>query len=242
MRILCLGDSITQGNQAHQSYRYDLWKDLVGAGYDFTFVGSMTSNFTGNPAFPDYQGRQFVNTHEGHYGWKITDVLNGASSYGTGSGKLADWVQHYTADVALVHLGTNDMSSSSAATMAANMALIVDILRTDNPNMAIFLGQIPASAWGSPPWDFNARLATLASSVSLPNSPVSVVDLSTGWVSDSSAPGTDTWDWVHPNPQGEAKIATRFSDAILSLAVVPEPASLALLLVCSPVLLRRRRA
>jgi len=40
------------------------------------------------------------------------------------------------------------------------------------------------------------------------------VDLSKGWVSKPDATGTHTVDWVHPNADGDARLAGLFLDAL----------------------------
>ena len=62
-----LGDSITQGSASgepdpdfQESYRLDLWDQLVNAGYDVDFVGSRNSG----SSIPDFDA-----DHEGHPGW-----------------------------------------------------------------------------------------------------------------------------------------------------------------------------
>ncbi len=43
--ILPLGDSITQANNTHLSYRYNLWTKLIDDGRLFDLVGSLDNNF-----------------------------------------------------------------------------------------------------------------------------------------------------------------------------------------------------
>jgi hypothetical protein len=44
VKILPLGDSMTQGEAGHFSYRRPLWKMLDSAGYKVDFVGSLRTN------------------------------------------------------------------------------------------------------------------------------------------------------------------------------------------------------
>ena len=43
VRIMPMGDSLTSGYRQYVSYRYDLWFDLVDAGFDVDFVGGQMS-------------------------------------------------------------------------------------------------------------------------------------------------------------------------------------------------------
>jgi len=89
-RILPLGDSITNG--APYSYRFSLFNLLKGNGFNFYFVGTKNTNPAGYPGTWDTK-------HEGH---------NGASSKGINA-DLSSWLSVYTPDIALIHLGTNDV-------------------------------------------------------------------------------------------------------------------------------------
>src|SRR5687767_6860684 len=88
-RIMTLGNSITQSNNSYKSYRYPLWKKLVDAKVSFDFVGSMRNQHRGNPVWPTHNGLSFDQDHEGHWGWRADEILNGRS----GLGKLSDWLQ-----------------------------------------------------------------------------------------------------------------------------------------------------
>lgn len=74
VRIVCIGDSITQGRKGigehkpTQSYRYPLWKKLVDLGASVDFVGSLPGGFEGDPDWPEYKGKAFDREHEGHWG------------------------------------------------------------------------------------------------------------------------------------------------------------------------------
>ncbi len=70
--VLPLGDSITQGPVPELSYRYWLWEDLVAAGYDVDFVGTMDNGYGGGT--PDYPDPDFDRDHEGHAGWRADQV------------------------------------------------------------------------------------------------------------------------------------------------------------------------
>ena len=122
---LILGDSITQGALVgnHQSYRYELWKKFVDGGDTFDLVGSHANNYNhsntsdtvSTSTYPDYLGHSFDSDHEGHWGWKTTDVL-GTTSPGFGSssgtGNMTNWLTGYSADTALLLLGVNDVKIS----------------------------------------------------------------------------------------------------------------------------------
>jgi lysophospholipase L1-like esterase len=210
-RIVCIGDSITQGrkgggaNKPTQSYRYPLWKALVDAGADVDFVGSLKGGFEGDPEWPDYKGRPFDRDHEGHWGWTTRGVRE----------KLPEWIRNYTPDVALLLLGTNDVSPHGKMTVEdtkKEMGLLVDLLRGRNPKVVVLLGQC-FPEWKPFP-ELRTKMEEFAREKSTAASPVVIVDHSRGWVSKPDAAGSHTVDWVHPNESGDAKLAGNWMETL----------------------------
>jgi acyl-CoA thioesterase-1 len=209
VRIVCIGDSITQGRKGGgaakptQSWRYPLWKLLVDAKAKVDFVGSLSEGFDGSPDWPDYQGLKFDRDHEGHWGWTTRGIRE----------KLPVWIKGYTPDVALILLGTNDGGQKMTTDDSAReMAAIIDILRTRNPKVTVLLGT--PFQHGGPFPEMKAKYEKMAKEKSTAASPVIPVDTSKGFVEPPDAPGTDTVDWVHPNPSGDAKLAKFWFDAL----------------------------
>jgi acyl-CoA thioesterase I len=230
LRIMTLGNSITQGSDKHPSYRYELWKMLIDGGLDFEFVGSLETNWYFDASNPEqstdvtspvigeeYKGKTFTNLHEGHWGWTTNDLLYGLekpSPYKRDKGKLSEWLKGYTPDVVLMHLGTNDIiHSKTIGSTLERIELIVNQLRADNENVAILMAKITPIPTTYANVDstkhFVSLIPTLASKLSTPKSPVIVVDINTGY-----NPGTHTYDSLHPNQLGEKFIARRWYDAI----------------------------
>ncbi len=218
LKILPIGNSITQLDNQHYSYRYKLWKKLIDDGVDFDFVGSMTDHYNcGTPTFPDYNGHTFDTDHEGHWGWRCDEVINGGNSSNCkGTGHLSTWLGSYTPDIALIHLGTNDMVQGQSVTGTINeLKDIINILRADNPNVIILLAKlIPANESLYPTWAsriplLNAEIPSIATDMQDENSPIVIVDQFSGF-----DPTTDTFDGVHTNSLGEEKMAQKWFDAI----------------------------
>ena len=216
IKILPLGDSITQGvgndyqiAKGADSYRRLLYIKLKQAGYKVDFVGSMNKTFKcGNPANNDFDP-----DHEGHWGWKTDEIIRGMNDGCKGSSSLSDWLKTYTPDIALIHLGTNDMfHKQSVASTLDELEQVIEILRADNPHVVVFLAKlIPAK--GS---KVNKRIIALNSVLhkviqraDKPDSRVLIVDHFSGFDTAS-----DTFDGVHPNQAGELKMAQRWFEAI----------------------------
>jgi hypothetical protein len=211
VKILPLGNSITQSDANHLSYRYPLWTKLIDDGVNFDFVGTMTQNYNGTPVFPQYNGQTFDQNHEGHWGYRA-DMINN---------NLASWLNQYTPDIALIHLGTNDLYYNQSITSTINdLKNTINILRSDNPNVKILLAKlvpvdttIPAlHNWGIKIPLLNAQIPDIAIDMDDPNSPIFIVDQYTGF-----DPLTDHQsDGVHPNEVGEEKIAQKWRETIVT--------------------------
>lgn len=217
--ILPLGDSITHAEINRASYRYPLWKKLIDAGIKFDYVGSMDTQLDlfskGETPQPDYKGMKFDKDHEGHFAWAAVDINKGADPHNkTGSGSLSQWTQKYDFDIALIHLGTNDaFLRIKTDLIMGELKKVIQTLRADNPNAVILLAQlIPAKRQpgdGKAVMDVNAAIPELAAEMNTEESPVILVDQFTGFDVNK-----DTYDGVHPNAQGEEKMAQRWFEAI----------------------------
>ncbi len=226
IKILPIGNSITQLDNQHYSYRYGLWKKLIDEELDFDYVGSMTDHYNcGTPAFPTYNGHTFDTDHEGHWGWRCDEIINGNNSSNcAGSGNLATWLGNYTPDIALIHLGTNDMrldwnEGLGVAETINELKDIINILRADNPNVIILLAKlIPVDGdifnWASNIEPLNAEIPSIAIDMQNENSPIVIVDQYSGF---DATLGNDTFDGAHPNATGEEKMAQKWFDAIKSV-------------------------
>jgi lysophospholipase L1-like esterase len=203
VQILPLGDSITQGNGAHMSYRYSLWTELIDAEIDFDFVGSLSSNSNGNPTWPEYEGYVFDRDHEGHAGWRAEQILEG----------LPGWLEGYTPAIVLLHIGTNDvLVNQSTESTVKEIKQIINVLQDDNSTVTVFLAQIiptenPASNRRID--ELNKQIDEIAEAESTEESLVVVVDQNSKFDVDE-----DTYDGVHPNEAGEEKMAQKWFDAI----------------------------
>ena len=193
IRVMLLGDSITQANTEHDSYRRPLWQKLNEAGFNnIDFVGSLQENQGGPNPNPD-----FDLDHEGHWGWRTDEILN----------QLDGWVASARPDAALIHLGTNDiLQGQSADSTIDELGEVIDVFRANNPNIVIFLAQIiPAKRNDDEREKLNQQIPILAAEKSQVDSPIVVVDQSSGFNLRD-----DTYDSVHPNSRGENKFANQW--------------------------------
>jgi lysophospholipase L1-like esterase len=209
--IVPIGDSITQGGRADRAeytYRYPLFWKLKEAGYDVDFVGSLKSGLQPDAKWPDKNGVAFDPDHEGHYGWKTKAVRD----------NLAQWSASWAAppDVALIHLGTNDQDTKDInADIVQPLRDMVTFLRSKNPRVAVLIGHLNFN--GGRAVEIRPLVDAMAQEVSTKDSPVMTVATYEGWVENPDMPGTDTFDWAHPNEQGQAKMADKWFAAMKPL-------------------------
>ena len=107
IRIMPLGDSITDGSPTPGGYRYPLYVALTNAGYNVDYVGTLTINPTNALGLE-------VN-HEGHSGWKISDATVGLYE------NMFGWLEAIDdPHVVLIHIGTNDSGGGNLFTNAVD--------------------------------------------------------------------------------------------------------------------------
>jgi lysophospholipase L1-like esterase len=207
VRIMPLGDSITGSPGC---WRAVLWNRLVSSGHTgIDFVGTLP---------PQGCGQAHDGDNEGHGGELVTAVAD--------RNLLPGRLAATDPDIVVMHFGTNDVwSGISPDRILAAYTRLVGQMRASDPDMRILVAQLipmnPSScaACAQRVVDLNARIPAWARATSTDRSPVTVVDQWTGF----STAG-DTYDGVHPNASGDAKIAARWYPALAAVldAGVPQ--------------------
>lgn len=198
VRIMPLGDSITQSVTPLNSYRYYLWHLLRNENYRVDFVGSLKGVAGGPPG-----DSNFDMDHEGHAGWRADEVL----------ANIQVWAMQAAPDIVLIHLGHNDLCRlQSIDSTVKDIGDIIDVLRVVNPRVHILLAQIVASASSCHTEipALNARLPALAADKEQTESSITVVDQYTGF--DVT---TMTFDGTHPNSIGDSRMADRWREKLV---------------------------
>lgn len=209
VRILPLGDSITQGGKRDReeyTYRWPLFRMLVDAGIDFDFIGSLNKGLHSDAEWPPaYKGRPFDPDHEGVYGIKTAKAR----------ARLPDAIKQWDAppDIALIHLGTNDQKAKDHdKAIVEPLREIIGLLREQNSNVIILLGHLNFN--GGQALKIRPLVEALADEMNTESSPVVTVPMYEGWKENPSDPDTDTFDWAHPNPKGQEKMARQWFNAM----------------------------
>jgi acyl-CoA thioesterase I len=195
VKIMPLGDSITQSTKGLNSYRYYLWHLLINKGYHVDFVGSKHGVGDGPPADPD-----FDMDHEGHAGWRADEIAT----------QVHVWATAASPDFVLLHIGTNDLSQRQTVDSTVNdIRSIIDVLRSVNPRVHILLAQIIAKVGVPSIAVLNGRLPALVADTQQPDSPIVLVDQYSGF-----DPSTMTYDGTHPNADGDSRMADRWFEKL----------------------------
>jgi len=204
-KIMPLGASRVEGGKPeYESFRYELWKNLIDGGWDFDFIGSQT-----DPSeYDTYAGQTFDADHEGRGGWTSTQISEG----------IADWLELVgSPDIVLFSSpGGNDaLQSESYDEAILNINSIIDALQVNNPNVTIIIEiMAPArsDAMTSELTTFLNKLKidipTIASAQTNENSSVVVIDLSTDFSESYFA------DDVHYNAQGAEFVANKYLELL----------------------------
>ena len=203
IEILTLGDSRVEGaTPDFESYRYELWKNLVDNNWDFDFIGTRIDG----GEYETVNGLCFDNEHEGTGGATTIDNLE----------TLQSVTFDQTPEVALIGIGGNDLvAGNPVGTVIDNLSQIIAELRGLNQDIIIFVEQIApgmSSFMNSDLTDsfeqYHTEVAAMASTLNTPNSPLIAIDMADGWSDDYLA------DDVHYNMAGAKVVADRYYAAM----------------------------
>ena len=192
LRILPLGDSITDGFQStdRNGYRLPLLNDLAGS--KVLFIGSHRSG--------DMQNNQ----NEGHSGAVISEIQGHASL------SLKD-----RPNVVLIHAGTNYMGSDALySTAPGRYASLIDTVIDACPDATILVAQIVHSGFDK----IDARIQTFNSQVPAIVADRTTKHKSIAVVYFSSVGPSNLQDRIHPNDGRYKKIGDIWFRAIQDAA------------------------
>lgn len=205
VRVLIVGDSVTQGSAGDWTWRYRLWEhlrddqvDLVGP--DETLAGPPPAPSNLNYADPD-----FDRDHAARWGKSFADT---------------DWpidrlVEVFEPDVVIELLGVNDTlwRGDPASVLLERAADFVAQAQSADPDVDVVLGQLPQT-WVPAVPAYNAGLDDLAARLGTDRSRVVVARAAADFTAN-----VDTYDPVHPSASGEVKIAASVADALADLGI-----------------------
>ncbi len=203
IRLMPLGDSITEGVPIAGGYRSVLKEYLSRDGIDIDFVGSHTLNSEG---MDDIE-------HCGYGGWRIKSDDTSLSLYD----HVEEWMNLYQPDVITLMAGTNDIWWEDHVNTEGLSAIIDKIFSVD-PDVKLFVGSIapideskqtnlPENA-AEKARQYNAAIPGIVAEKSAKGMDVTFVDI------NSVLTLEDLGDGVHPNQVGYHKVGAQWYSAI----------------------------
>ena len=194
-KIMPLGDSITDGTGFSGGYRVELFAKAVADKKNITFVGSLSNG-------PNtVSGVSFPKSHEGHFGWTITQV----------DALIPDPALGPAPHIVLLHLGTNDINQNTLTGAAERLGSLIDQIITKLPSALIVVAKIiPEPSKASDIATFNNAIPQIVQTRVNAGKHVLLVDQFTGF------PSSELGDGVHPNQAGYTRMAGVWYAAIKS--------------------------
>lgn len=195
VRVMPLGDSITDGLVVPGGYRIGLWQRFVANGYKVDFVGSLSN---GPASLGDHD-------HEGHSGWRIDQI----------DANITGWLQATMPHTVLLHIGTNDVLQNFNLASAPNrLSTLIDHITTTDPTAEVFVATIipiASSSAEAAARTYNAAIPGIVQSKVAAGKHVHLVDM------HSALTVSDLADGIHPNAAGYDKMAAAWFSALLSV-------------------------
>jgi lysophospholipase L1-like esterase len=195
VRVMPLGDSITDGLTVPGGYRIGLWQSLVNGRFRVDFVGTL---FNGPGNLGDHD-------HEGHSGWRIEQI----------DANVVNWVRNTNPRTVLLHIGTNDVIQNFNLSGApGRLSTLIDHITATAPGADVFVATIiPLSnaGWENAARTFNAAIPGIVQSKVNQGKHVHLVNM------HNALTTADLADGVHPNTNGYNKMANTWFSALRSV-------------------------
>jgi lysophospholipase L1-like esterase len=218
-RVMILGDSITQGALGHHTWRYFFAQATPGV----DFVGNKQGTFSIYGGDWDYRGANayavsgWDSDHAAVWGGSMTNPNPEPKLYQLPIGELS---ATYQPDVIMSAWGINDLNAGTkpADLIAFYRGWIADA-REQQPDVDFVIAALPWRFGALNPVrvdEFNGMLDNLAATEGTDASRVVIARMEQPYTKDA-----DTYDGIHPNQQGEQKIAGMMGAAYDSLASDP---------------------
>ena len=214
LRVMPLGDSITDGFNVTAGYRKPLWYALYENGY----IDTYHLDFVGPNGW--YIDDKFDYDHAGYSGYAIADCPGRQGIY-----NFVDWLlDEYPADIVMLQIGTNDiLSSYDLENAGARLELLVDAVLSHLPeDGALFLATIPymdadvttyTDAYTAEEMDaavdaYNAQVRAVVAKEQAAGKNVILSD------NNAALTKADLADGVHPSEDGYAKLGMHWYDVL----------------------------
>ena len=211
IRVMCVGDSITEGKFiVTGGYRKPLRDLLTTGGYSIIYVGKEDDGELANKT--GFAEGMVNSNHEGYGSFRIDQILDGGSAEGRNAPSLAESIRTYHPDVILMMLGTNDiLQHYEMETIGDRIHKLADAVFAADDRVLLALAQItPLSGNGDATVvAYNAQIAQLVSDEKAQGRNIILAD-----IHSALDPAHDLSDGIHPTQQGYDKMAGAWYEAL----------------------------
>lgn len=189
VKVMPLGDSITDGFTTAGGYRIQFYNRLVADGLtgSLDFVGSQSN---GPASLLDRE-------HEGHTGWHVADL----------SANINTWMTNSSPSIVMLMIGTNDILHSQFTGASSRLSSLIDQICAKLPaGGKLYVSTIPTlgsttyGAYITLVDQYNADIPGIVQSKVAAGKPVFLVDM------HSVITASDLADEIHPSPAGYDKM------------------------------------
>ncbi|MEV0570778.1 SGNH/GDSL hydrolase family protein [Dactylosporangium sp. NPDC050588] len=155
-------------------------------------------------------------THEGHPGWRISQITN---LVGTCT------IRRFRPNVVTLHIGTNDLKVDQdvdVAAAAGRLRALIDTILDGAPETTVLVATLVPSLKPVPNGriqEYNTRMQGIVDGFRSAGKPVRLVSMSAVTTADMA-------DWLHPNTTGYRKMADAFNrgiDAAMAEGLIVPP-------------------
>ena len=222
LRVMFVGDSITQGRQGDATYRYFVWREFVRQQVPVTFVGP-TKELAKTRGMPSNYLRTDL-------GFETQHAAKASSKFPSHIARIDNLVRAHRPDVIALMLGYNDAGKTDGRTIAINTARYLELTWDVDPDVRFVLGEITSA------YRFNRnKSARRNRETAKANALVrewygddprvsiasDVTDARRPW-----NPALHSYDGVHPNMAGQSLLGFHFATAFRAggyLSAAPAP-------------------
>ncbi len=237
LRVMIVGDSMTQGQQGDWTWRYRIWQWFQAQGIAVSFVGPYVGTVAPNqpapaPPPPLYgvpQPTALPSTSGGYAagvsaGFSSNHFAVWGRAAAVDKGLIQGVLDDHPADLMLLMLGFNDIGwfySDARGTLDSINTLITNA-RAANPALRFAVANVPQRRFIGGREDlvlntdiYNSLLSNAIPSWSTAQSPIHLVHLQENYdCAPTACPAG--YDGLHPNALGEYQIARAFSLSLVN--------------------------
>lgn len=239
VKIMALGDSITDGYFGTDGYRKYFYHNMTEMGHDIDMVGA--KDYSGwNPSYTNSNGVTFEydGDHSGYSGYAIQYMTGTETRQGLlETVQSTDMIKKCDPDIVLLQIGTNDILSNYNEGIIDRLENLVNVILEDmnDSDDVVFVSTIPYMdvlmvydwfwSYGEVKSDnsqedfakivhgyvdsYNDQIKQMVTEMQTQGKPVKFADINS--VID---PSTDLQDGIHPNETGYQKMGTYWSNLV----------------------------